>query len=312
MEPAQDTGAEEVIESIDLEAIAEKYETKGYFRRLGDMFRGLGRPRSSAEYKLARIELQRQTAPLSAMLFILILGVVMTVMTLSDDSNRLPPPVEIPEVQEPEKQEEMEEEPPPPDDIEPPPMEEVEIQVDNPTPGPVTDVAPVPSPPSNQVSVRPAPQDAVSFVNSPVKMKCMTGSRTPGAIGAALRGGAGYGDATTEACVMKVLWWLKAHQKTDGSWDGGNKLANTALATLTYLAHGAGEPQLSADQLCNSRWLLSLAGSQYPPLPNRHKTLNFRVTGTIMEGKRKASHTDWLLMGSQAMGAPVSFARLCI
>ena len=232
------TGAEEVVESIDLEAIAEKYETKGYFRRLGDMFRGLGRPRSSAEYKLARIELQRQTAPLSAMLFILILGVVMTVMTLSDDSNRLPPPVEIPEVQEPEKQEEMEEEPPPPDDIEPPPMEEVEIQVDNPTPGPVTDVAPVPSPPSNQVSVRPAPQDAVSFVNSPVKMKCMTGSRTPGAIGAALRGGAGYGDATTEACVMKVLWWLKAHQKTDGSWDGGNKLANTALATLTYLAHG--------------------------------------------------------------------------
>ena len=38
---------------------------------------------------------------------------------------------------------------------------------------------------------------------------------------------------------MKVLWWLKAHQNTDGSWGNGNNvIANTALAVLTYLAHG--------------------------------------------------------------------------
>ena len=101
------------------------------------------------------------------------------------------------------------------------------------------DFPPVPSPPSTQVSVKPAPQDTVAFVDSPVKMKSMTGSRTPGSIGAATKGGAGYGDAITEATVMKCLWWLKAKQDADGSWGGGSsRLANTALAMLTYLAHG--------------------------------------------------------------------------
>ena len=37
---------------------------------------------------------------------------------------------------------------------------------------------------------------------------------------------------------MKVLWWLKKNQKTDGSWGPGNSLANTSFAVLTYLAHG--------------------------------------------------------------------------
>jgi hypothetical protein len=139
-------------------------------------------------------------------------------------------------VQEPELEPEQEEEPP--DDIEPPPMEEVEIMVDTPNPGPVSTVTPVAAPPSAQVSVKPAPMDSVAIVKSPVTMKSMTGSRTPGSIGAATRGGAGYGDANTEAAVMKVLWWLKAQQNTDGSWGKQNKVANTALAILTYLAHG--------------------------------------------------------------------------
>ena len=86
-----------------------------------------------------------------------------------------------------------EEEEIPPDDIEPPPMEEVEITVDTPNPNPVSNVTPVPSPPSSQVSVKPAPMDSVAIVKSPVTMKSMTGSRTPGSIGAATRGGAGYG-----------------------------------------------------------------------------------------------------------------------
>ena len=117
-------------------------------------------------------------------------------------------------------------------------MEEVEITVDTPNPNPVSNVTPMPSPPSSQVSVKPAPMDSVAIVKSPVTMKSMTGSRTPGSIGAATRGGAGYGDATTEAAVMKVLWWLKAHQNTDGSWGKQYQVANTALAVLTYLAHG--------------------------------------------------------------------------
>jgi len=57
---------------------------------------------------------------------------------------------------------------------------------------PVPEV-PVVSPPPSQISVRPMPKDTVAIVRSPVKMKSMVSSRTPGSIGAATRGGAAYG-----------------------------------------------------------------------------------------------------------------------
>ena len=257
--------SEEVVgEGIDLAEIEKKYETKGYFARLGDMFRGLKMPHDSGEYKLARIELQRQTAPICAFVFVVLFVSIAAVLTMANGNNKEVVEVTIAEIDEDTPMEEQQEEEPP-DDIEPPPLEEVEVMVDTPNPGPVSNITPMPSPPSTQVSVKPAPQDTVAFVDSPVKMKSMTGSRTPGSIGAATRGGAGYGDATTEACVMKVLWWLKANQSTDGSWKGGqNPLANTALAVLTYLAHGEypGSPspfqkdfgpvvQQAVDWLCN-------------------------------------------------------------
>ena len=65
--------------------------------------------------------------------------------------------------------------------------------------------------------------------------------RSPEMIGRFTNGAIGNGDETTEACVMKVLWWLKATQNADGSWSNsraGGTLANTAFAVLTYLAHG--------------------------------------------------------------------------
>ena len=231
---------EEIIEeevAIDLDEIAKKYEDKGFFRRLGDMFTGLGKPHDTREYKLARIELQRLSAPLVAIIVPILFGVVLCVVTMISGQKKDKIEVNIASVEE-ETEELKEEEEIPPDDIEPPPMEEVEITVDTPNPNPVATVTPVPTPPSTQVSVKPAPMDSVAIVKSPVTMKSMTGSRTPGSIGAATRGGAGYGDANTEACVMKVLWWLKAKQNSDGSWGGGNKIANTGFAILTYLAHG--------------------------------------------------------------------------
>ncbi|MBQ6137721.1 MAG: hypothetical protein IJI73_10175, partial [Kiritimatiellae bacterium] len=50
--------------AIDLEEIAERYSEKGFFQRLKEMSKGLGMPRDTREYKLARIELQRLAAPL--------------------------------------------------------------------------------------------------------------------------------------------------------------------------------------------------------------------------------------------------------
>ncbi len=231
----EETG-EEVV--IDLEAINAKFEEKGFFKRFGEMVRGLGKPRNTREYKLARIELQRLSAPLIAIVSVAMFIVILIVMTAVSGQAKKVIEVQIAEVEEeePELEEQIDE--PPPDDIEPPP-EDIEIQIDVPNPGPVSQITPQAAPAqSQQVSVKPATQDSVAFVDSPVKMKSMTGSRTPGSIGAATRGGAGYGDATTEACVMKVLWWLKATQKENGSWSGGVSVANAAFAVLTYLAHG--------------------------------------------------------------------------
>ena len=234
----ENAAAEEIIEEgIDLDEIAKKYEERGFFRRLGDMFKGLGQPHDTREYKIARIELQRLAAPLVAIVVPLVFGVVLCVVTMISGQKKDVIIADIAPIED-EVEELKEEEEIPPDDIEPPPMEEVEIMVDTPNPGPVSTVTPVAAPPSAQVSVKPAPMDSVAIVKSPVTMKSMTGSRTPGSIGAATRGGDKYGDPTTEAAVMKVLWWLKAQQNTDGSWGKHNRVANTALAILTYLAHG--------------------------------------------------------------------------
>ena len=231
------TEEEDII--VDVKAIGEKYEDKGYFRRLMDMFSGLGKPHSSPEYKLALTELQRQIAPLVAIVSVVLFVVVLVVVTAMTGTSKDAYEVTIAEAAEDTTIDE-EPEPEPPDDLEPPPMDDVDIPIDVPNPTPTPDAsAPAPDA-AEDVSVKPAEQDSVAFVDSPVQMQSMTGSRNPGSIGNSTRGGANYGDATTEATVVKVLWWLKATQNYDGSWNAGKGAspAATALAVLTYLAHG--------------------------------------------------------------------------
>ena len=67
------TNEDEFKEQLDEEMA--KFEEQGYFKRLGKMFKGLGRSRDSREYKEALIELQRQVAPLTAIMVPLI-GVI--------------------------------------------------------------------------------------------------------------------------------------------------------------------------------------------------------------------------------------------
>ena len=40
---------------VDLGEIAEKYDDKGFFERLGILFKGINKPRDTREYKLARV-----------------------------------------------------------------------------------------------------------------------------------------------------------------------------------------------------------------------------------------------------------------
>ena len=228
--------AEELFEQHKAE-IEAAFEEKGFFRRLSDMFSGLSKPRSSAEYKLAKTELQRLAAPILAILLPTLGVIALIVITAITGQAKETIQVDVAKVETEqeelqEEQEEEIEEPPPPD-------ETVDVQVDTPVVAAVTDVVtPTATPTSEPVSVKPAAQDSVALIKSPVTMKSMTGSRTPGSIGAMTRGGAGYGDARTEGAVLKALRWLKKTQKENGSWGPGTALANTALAVLAYLAHG--------------------------------------------------------------------------
>ena len=226
--------AEELFEQHKAE-IDAAFEEKGFFRRLGDMFSGLSQPKNSAEYKLAKTELQRLAAPLAAILLPTLGVIVLIVITAIQGQTKQTILVDVARAQDEEAELEEEEEQPE-EIVETPPDEQVDVTVDTPNIAVSDVVTPSPTPPNENVTVKPAPQDSVALIKSPVTMKSMTGSRTPGSIGAMTRGGAGYGDAATEGAVLKALRWLKKTQQPNGAWSG--TIANTALAVLAYLAHG--------------------------------------------------------------------------
>ncbi len=120
--------AEELFEQHKAE-INAAFEEKGFFRRMKDMFTGLSKPRSSPEYKLARIELQRLIAPLAAIL-LPTLGVgILIVVTAVTGQNKQTIQVDIASAQDEEAELEEEQEP---EEIEEqtPPEEPLDITVD--------------------------------------------------------------------------------------------------------------------------------------------------------------------------------------
>ena len=208
------------MDTIDEEEMKEqlaeemaKYEDEGYFKRLFKMFAGLGRPHASREYKEAVIELQRQIAPLLAILIPVVGAVVLFVVTAMGGSSAEKIDVEIAQVEkEEEKLDEIEQ----PPETEPPPDMEVDVQMDSPSISPTetTEVAP---PTAEPQSVKVASVDAMLNIKSPVTMKSVAGTaRNAGVRGVYTKGGAQYGDANTERAVMKALRWLKATQSADG------------------------------------------------------------------------------------------------
>ena len=240
------------METIDEEQMKEqleeemaRYEEDGYFKRLFKMFAGLGKPRSSGEYKEAIIELQRQIAPLMAILIPVIGVVVLFVVTAVGNTGRQEIKVEIVQAAEDEKP--LDEVEPPPE-TEPPPDMDVDVQMDTPNVNAPTEMAEQQAPTAEPQSVKVAQMDAMLNIKSPVMMKSVAGTaRNAGVRGTYTAGGAGYGDAATEAAVYKALRWLKATQSPDGSWGtspkygltkGMDKAAGAGFAILTFLAHG--------------------------------------------------------------------------
>ena len=200
---------------------------KSYWQRLRLMFRGLGQPRDSGAYRQARTELQRQMAPLAALLLplacILLLSLLVRARPLTES------PIII--------------------HVEPPPPDNTLIDIDTPEPLPPTfeppaggstttfdPVPPPPGPPAQHGSDTPRPPPAPpGVIRKTIPMIPGFLPRQPGEREKILER---YPESArqTEGAVMRALRWLKQLQQADGSWPR-NKPAMTALAVLAFLAH---------------------------------------------------------------------------
>ena len=201
------------------------FEDLSYPERMRRMFKGMSAPKDSGEYKFAKIQAQRLSAPIAAIIVPLIALLAIGVLANVGGKPNKAWETEIIDPNEMEELEEIEELIEPEVEIEPVDIEFTpDVTIDTPTPTP-----------DQPLSPQPAEFDAVALVKSPVIMKGLYGSRNPGSRGAALRthGGSGAG----EIAVMRALRWLKKNQNSDGSWNR-TKPAMTGLALLTYLAHG--------------------------------------------------------------------------
>ncbi len=204
------------------------FNEKNYWQRMSAMFSGLKKPKDTKEYKIARIELQRQAAPALAIAIPVFLLGLLVIFGSRNKGNETVIEMQIEDPQEIEE---------PLDEIEPP--EEQVFDDFQPTdvdfsPNVNMDVAaPAPDAP---VSAQPQTYDTVLTIKSPVILRNIFGStRNAGTRGQLLAGNGGNG--RTEASVLRALRWLKQNQLPDGSWKN-NKTAMTGLAVLTFLAHG--------------------------------------------------------------------------
>lgn len=217
---------EEIQELNPEHSLLELFEELTFFERIDKIKFGLKQPKETGAYKWARFELKRLLSPLAGVVVpTLILLLLVTFAKFGGTVDReyevqIVDPEETPDLEEIE--EIIEEPPEPPEPVE---MEFTQdpVLTDTPTPTPPTDFSP-----------QPAEFDSVAIVKSPVIMRGIYGSRSPGNRGSAL---ARFGGQGTEGAVLRALRWLKMEQQSDGSWQK-TKPAMTALAILTYLAHG--------------------------------------------------------------------------
>ena len=205
--------------------------------------KGLREPKSSGEYRYAAQQLQRLWSPVCGLgLPLVLIAILMaTPEHVVSDKDAIPVTIEATKSNDVLKDDPKEKDPEP---VEPPPPDNANISPDigdmSAVPGPTGPTGPATGP-STPFSPQPAAFDSVAMVKSPIKMKGVYASRTPGARGSTLGkggfGGAGGGGQLTEAAVLRALRYLKKNQGADGSWQK-NKVAMTGLVILTYLAHG--------------------------------------------------------------------------
>jgi len=259
--------AEELVRE-HLSEIDEAYSETGFFTRLSHMFKGLGMPRSTPEYKQARTELQRLAAPVLAILCPVLFIVVLCVMTDITGRAKESIQVDIARTQEDDALDDEGEQ----TEIEQQEDVEVEIDVDVPSdmPTQVTEViAPsLTASPADQALHQPDP-NSVALIKSPVSMKSIYGeTRSAASRMSAMRKYGG--DPRTEAAVVNALRWLKTQQRPDGSWAGSTGADGqgvTGLVLLTFLAHGeksGGGTEFGLCVMNGLEWLMKHADNLDP------------------------------------------------
>ena len=212
-----------------LEEINQLFHEETYFERLKTMFKGLGKPKDSPEFKKAKVELQRQAAPLAAIVVPIIFVAALTILAAKAPTQERIIETEFIETEDVQQLDEIEPPEPPPEDFTPENFDFVTPDIAMNTPAPTT-ASDAPASP------QPTPFDAVMNTPSHLVMRGIFGdNRSAGMRGQLLAKGGG--NKTTETAVIRALRWLKKKQNADGSW-GGNKTAMTGLAILTFLAHG--------------------------------------------------------------------------
>jgi len=202
------------------------FETLTFREKWTKVFNGIKMSKDTGEYKFAKLQLVRLSAPVSAVVVPILLFMLIALL-----STLTPDPVDSFEVDIAEVV--------PVEDLETPEVPEIEPpEPPDPTEVEFADVPDVPTEsitPPEDYSPQPVEFDAVAQIKSPVIMKGIYGSRSPGARGSAL--GRHGGGGATEGAVMRALRWMKSTQNEDGSW-AKSKPAMTALVVLSYLAHG--------------------------------------------------------------------------
>jgi len=189
---------------------------------------GIKEPKWTGDYKWAKFEITRLWSPFSAIFVPLFVLLILCTLAFNEPVERM---VVV-------------------DIIDPTPIEELD---------PVPEIEPLPTIQPDVVdfdasfdgnsefqndnaafanepfSPQPALADTVAIIKSPIMMRRILGSRSPGQKGSAM---AKFGaPAGTEGAVMRALRWLKKNQNDDGSWNNV-KPAMTGLALLAFLAHG--------------------------------------------------------------------------
>ncbi len=202
------------------------FEELTFKERVVKTFNGLNQPKDSGDYKFAKLQIQLMAGPILAVLIpVICIGFLLTLQSNVKSKDQtfaveVIEPTEAPEIEAPPPEEQVEFEP-------------LDTQFDGPVDKfnpQITDVA------NNEpLSPKPAEMNSVAIVKSPIVMRGIVGSRSPGQRGKALSafGGSQAGEAT----VMRALRWLKSKQLENGAWPG-QATAMTGMALLSFLAHG--------------------------------------------------------------------------